>query len=157
MRTSSKILSVKGLAALSLLALFSCSIPFFGKGRTASNEEVSPKLATLSGNLEFNEGCAPGYYKIVLKGLFEGAGVQVETQSDSLGRFSVSAPPGKYLAQVEKDQCGTKETVELESNTEHMFSFVVQESKAIEKAGDMENHFPTRLPASVMVPSPISN
>jgi hypothetical protein len=157
MRKASRILSPKGLAALSLLTLFSCSVPFFGKGRVSSNEEGAQKLATLSGVLDFKEGCEAGYYKIVLKGLFDGAGVQVETQSDSLGRFSVTAPPGKYIAQVVKEQCGSKEAVELEKNTEHMLTFVVQESKAIEKVGDLENHFPSRLPASVMVPSKTSN
>lgn len=152
MGTASKILSPKGLVTLSLLTLFSCSIPFFGKGRTPATEETSAKLATLSGVLEFKEGCGPGYYKVVLKGLFEGSGIQVETQSDSLGKFSVSAPPGKYLAQVVKEQCGTKETVELESNTEHMFTFVVQESKAMEKIAEQSEQFPNRLPASVLIP-----
>ncbi len=117
----------------------------------------SQKLATLSGVLEFKEGCEAGYYKVILRGLFEGAGVQVETQSDSLGKFSVTAPPGKYLAQVVREQCGAKVTVDLESNTEHMFSFVVQESKAIEKVGEEEARFPSRLPASVLVPLPSSN
>jgi hypothetical protein len=132
--------------------MFSCSIPFFGKGRTVHVQgEASEKLATLSGVLEFQEGCGPGYYKVILKGLFEGSGIQVETQSDSLGKFSVSAPPGKYLAQVVRDQCGAKVSVELQSNTEHMFSFVVQESKAIEKVGEENPAFPSRLPASILI------
>jgi hypothetical protein len=151
MRNSSKILSAKSLVALMCLTLFSCSIPFFGKGRVAVTDESAQRLSTLSGVLEYKEGCSPGYYKIVLKGLFEGAGVDVETLTDSLGRFAITAPPGRYLAQVVKDQCGTKESITLESNTEHMFSFVVQESKAIEKVGDEEEHFPSRLPASVLV------
>lgn len=153
MRNASKILTPKTLAAISLLTLFSCSIPFFGKGRSISSEDQpAQKLATLSGVLEFKEGCEPGYYKVILRGLFEGGGVTVETQSDSLGKFSVTAPPGKYLAQVVKDQCGTKETVDLESNTEHMFSFVVQESKSVEKTAEINEQFPNRLPASVLVP-----
>lgn len=151
MRKSSRALSVKTIVAISLLTLFSCSIPFFGKGRVAHTGTASEKLATLSGVLEFQEGCGPGYYKVVLKGLFEGSGVQVETQSDSLGKFSVSAPPGKYLAQVVRDQCGAKVSVDLQSNTEHMFSFVVQESKAIEKVEENEAKFPSRLPASVLI------
>lgn len=151
MRKASRILSVKGLVALSLLTLFSCSIPFFGKGRTPASEETSQKMATLSGVLDFKEGCGPGYYKVILRGLFEGAGITVETQSDSLGKFSVTAPPGKYLAQVVKDQCGTKESVDLESNTEHMFTFVVQEFKALEKTDGQEAKFPSRLPASVLI------
>lgn len=154
MGKSSKILTAKSLVVLSFLTLFSCSIPFFGKGRVAATDDHSLKLSTLSGVLEFKEGCGPGYYKVVLKGLFEGAGIEIESQSDSLGKFTIKAPPGRYLAQVVKDQCGTKETVTLENNTEHMFSFVVQESRAIEKIGDEESHFPSRLPASVLVPTP---
>lgn len=130
-------------------------MPFFGKGKvTATPKEVTKQLSTLSGILEFREGCAPGYYKLVLRGLFENADVQVETQSDSLGKFTISAPPGQYLAQVVREHCGAKETVTLEKNTEHMVSFVVQESKAIEKVGDLEPHFPARLPASVLVTPP---
>ena len=152
MRKASKLLTPKSLVAISLLTMFSCSIPFFGKGRNVgTNEAVSHKLATLSGVMEFKEGCGPGYYKVMLKGLFENAGVQVESQSDSLGRFSITAPPGKYLAQVVKDQCGTKESVELESNTDHMLTFVVQEFKAVEKVGGDKMDFPSRLPASVLV------
>ena len=153
MRQSSRILTAKGLVIFSFLTLFSCSIPFLGKGRIAATDDHTQKLSTLSGVLEYREGCGPGYYKVVLKGLFEGAGIEIESQSDSLGKFTIKAPPGRYLAQVIKDQCGTKETVTLENNTEHMFSFVVQESRAIEKIGDAESRFPSRLPASVLVPT----
>ena len=157
MGTASKILSPKGLAALSLLTLFSCSIPFFGKGRVVASEDAPLKMATLSGVLEYKEGCEAGYYKIVLKGLFESAGVQVETQSDSLGKFSITAPPGKYMAQVVKGQCGTKENLDLESNTEHMFAFVVQESQAMEKVAEQSEQFRNRLPASVLVAPQTTN
>jgi hypothetical protein len=150
MRKAKQILNPRSIAALSMLTLFSCSIPFFGKGRVSVSEDSGRKLATLSGVLEFREGCPPGYYKIVLKGLFENSDIQVETQSDTLGKFSLSAPPGKYMAQVIRDQCGSKETVELEKNTEHMFSFVVQESKAVEKIANESFSFPSRLPASVL-------
>lgn len=153
MRKASQILSPKTIAAISMLALFSCSIPFFGKGRTSVVEDSGRKLASLSGVLEFREGCSPGYYKVILKGLFENADIQVETQSDSLGNFNISAPPGKYVAQVIKDQCGTKESVDLEKNTEHMFSFVVQESKSVEKVAEESYQFPSRLPASILVPA----
>jgi len=149
----SSLISPKGIAALSMLTLFSCSIPFFGKGQVSQVEGFSEKNAVLSGVIDFKEGCAPGCYKIVLKGLFENGGVQIEAQSDSTGRFSVTAPPGKYVAQVAKDDCGAKEPVELEKNTEHMLSFVVQEVQAIEKSGEEHMPFPSRLPASILSPS----
>ena len=148
---SAKILSSKSLIAVSLLTLFSCSLPFFGKGRIASSDPGVQKLSKLSGILEFREGCAAGYYKIVLKGLFEAAGTEVEAQSDSLGRFNVTAPPGRYLAQVARENCGSQDTIVLEKNTEHMYSFVVQETRAIEKVGQEEPSFPSRLPASVLI------
>ena len=78
-------------------------------------------------------------------------------QSDALGKFSFTAPPGKYLVQVEKNHCGVKQSVELENNTEHMYLFAVQEFKAVEKVGDEEEHFPSRLPASILIPSSNSN
>ena len=157
MRKSSKNLSLKSLAAFSLLALFSGSIPFFGKGKVAPSEDFSKKMATFSGILQFQQGCEPGLYRVMLKGLFEGAGVLYETKTDESGKFTVTALPGKYMAEVAKGHCGFKQPVELENNTEHMFLFAVQEYKAIEKVGDEETHFPSRLPASVLVPSSNSN
>jgi len=157
MRKASKSLSLKSLAAFSLLALFSCSIPFFGKGRVAPTEENAHKLATFSGILQYQQGCEPGQYRVMLKGLFEGAGVLYETKTDDTGKFSIMALPGKYLAEISKGHCEIKQPVELENNTEHMFLFSVQEYKAIEKVGEEDNHFPSRLPASVLVPSSKSN
>jgi len=153
MRTSSRALSVKALVTLSFSFLVSCSIPFFGKGSSVSSDEHVQKLSTLSGVLEYKEGCGPGYYKVILKGLFENSGVDVQSQTDSLGKFTLKAPPGRYLAQVMRDGCGSKENVTLERNTEHMISFVVQDSGSVEKGGDEETHFSSRLPASVLVPS----
>jgi hypothetical protein len=139
------------LAAMSLLTLFSCSIPFFGKGRNPASNDNSKKMATVSGVLDFKSGCPNGYYKVVLKGLFENSGVQIETQTDVTGRFEFIAPPGKYLAQVNKDQCGAKEMVELERNTEHMFSFAVQETIAEERVEEASVQGVSRLPASVLI------
>ncbi len=151
MRKVSLVLAPRSLVTMSMLTLFSCSIPFFGKGRGGVVEDSSKKLATVSGVLEYKEGCVAGYYKVMLKGLFENAGIQIETQSDSTGRFSFTAPPGKYIAQVVKDQCGMKETVELEKNTEHMYTFSVKESDEEEKVMEFNPQSISRLPASVLI------
>jgi len=108
-------------------------------------------MATVSGVLEYRNGCQAGYYKVMLKGLFENSGVQIETQTDVTGRFEFVAPPGKYLAQVVKEHCGTKETVELEKNTEHMFSFAVQETLLEERVDEAPAQGISRLPASVLI------
>ncbi len=150
MRKSSRISAARSFFAITLLMLFSCSIPFFGKGRTSSEENVQ-KLSTVVGVLDFQDGCNPGYYQVILKGLFESADIQIETQTDSLGKFTVTAPPGQYLAQINKENCGTKLTLNLENNTEHMFSFVIQETRLIEKVGNLAPSFPARLPASVLI------
>lgn len=152
MRKSSYMIGPKGIATMAMLTLFSCSIPFFGKGQVAIVEDQGKKDAQVTGVLEYREGCDAGYYKVVLKGLFENAGIEIETQSDSTGRFIVTAPPGRYLAQAMKGECGVKESIELERNTEHMYSFVVQEFKELEKFSESVPSFPSRLPASVLVP-----
>ncbi len=151
MRKASRMLGPKSLAAMSMLTLFSCSIPFFGKGRTPASNDHSKKMANVSGVLDFQGDCLPGYYKVMLKGLFENAGVQIEAQSDSTGKFEFVAPPGKYLAQVNKDQCGTKEIVELEKNTEHMFSFPVRVMHEEERVVEAAPLGISRIPASVLI------
>ena len=134
---------------------FSCSMPIFSKnqGVSSSNQvadkNFQPKPAKLSGVLELKEGCAAGYYQIRLQGIFEGANVQVESQTDESGHFNLVAPPGRYLMMVNKESCGSKQTIELEENTEHMFSVIVQETKEVEKFGVNANN--DRLPASVLI------
>jgi hypothetical protein len=145
------------LSAMILLTVtaFSCSMPIFSKNQgtgtaTSSNDKnFQPKPAKLSGVLELHEGCLAGYYQIRLQGIFEGANVQVESQTDESGHFNLLAPPGRYVMMVNKDSCGSKQTIELEENTEHMFSVIVQETKAVEKFGLNQNH--DRLPASVLI------
>ncbi len=131
---------------------FSCSMPLFTKSQAVSSsgagdKNFHAKPAKLSGVLDLQDTCGPGFYQIRLTGLFEGANTQVESQSDQSGHFSLQAPPGKYLIQVKKDGCGSKQSIELEENTEHMVSIVVNETKAIEKVGDNDG----RLPASVLI------
>jgi len=138
-------------AAIAFLVIFLGFISFFAKERVSQVDPKS-KRTVLSGIIEFKEGCTPGYYRIVLNGLLESSGFQVETQSDSTGHFTLTVPPGKYVAQAVKDDCGAKEVLELEKNTEHMYTFVVQESKGVEKVGEASPPFPSRLPASVLVP-----
>lgn len=125
----------------------------FSKNHAVSSnspdKKFQPRPAKLSGVLELHEGCSPGYYQIRLQGIFEGATVQVESQSDESGHFSLVAPPGRYLMMVNKENCGSKQPIELEENTEHMFSVVVQETKSVEKI--TENPTTDRLPASVLI------
>ncbi len=132
------------------VSAFSCSQPIFNRNAgttTALGDKFMPKPAKLSGVLDLQLGCGPGFYQIKLKGLFDGANSQVESQSDQSGHFSLIAPPGQYLVQVSKEGCGAKQTVELEENTEHMVSIIVTETKAVEKVGATEG----RLPASVLI------
>ena len=131
---------------------FSCSMPLFSRNQAVSgapgiDKNFQPKPAKLSGILDLQESCGPGFYQIKLHGLFDGANTQVESQSDQSGHFSLIAPPGRYLVQVKKDGCGAKQSIELEENTEHMISIMVTETKAIEKVGDNDG----RLPASVLI------
>lgn len=127
---------------------FSCSMPVFSRTTVNSNgDKFQPKPAKLSGVLQLEGACGPGFYQVKLKGLFEGANSQVESQSDQSGHFSLIAPPGQYMVHVSKEGCGAKQTIELEENTEHMLSIVVTETKAIEKIGQNEG----RLPASVLI------
>jgi hypothetical protein len=146
--------SILGLVTLLSLAGYSCSLPFFEKNRDFSLSGTSPgkgKLANtarLSGVISLGEGCKSGYFQIKLYGLFEGGSNQVEAQSDQNGRFNIVAPPGHYLIQVQKDGCGTKETIELEENTEHMIALSVSEIRSMVRLGDPE----ARLPASVLIP-----
>ena len=138
------------LTILLTVSMFSCSSPLFTKvlpGNAALGEKFQPKPAKLSGVLDLQLGCSPGFYQIKLKGLFDGANSQVESQTDESGHFSLVAPPGQYLVQVMKEGCGAKQTLVLEENTEHMISIIVTETKAIEKVGLNEG----RLPASVLI------
>jgi hypothetical protein len=140
-----------GISVALILSGFSCSLPFFSRygesGNGSGDRAPSGRAAKLSGYLELGEGCPPGYYQVKLLGLFEGAETQVESQTDQTGRFSIEAPPGRYLVQVAKEGCGAKQSIELEENTEHMISVSVLETKGIEKFGMPEG----RLPASVLI------
>ncbi len=143
------------IAILLTITAFSCSLPIFSKNQTSGSagavgeKAFQPRPAKLSGVLELHEGCSPGYYQVRLQGIFDGASVQVESQSDESGRFSLVAPPGRYLMMVNKENCGSKQAIELEENTEHMFSVVVQETKAVEKFSQNDNG--DRLPASILI------
>ena len=140
------------ITILLTITAFSCSSQIFTRNQGGApggviDKSFKPKPAKLSGLLDLREGCAPGFYQVKLQGLFEGATIQVESQSDQMGRFSLVAPPGQYMVQVSKDGCGAKQSLELEENTEHMISIIVAETKAIEKIGENEG----RLPASVLI------
>ena len=145
--------------AVSILVLltltgYSCSLPFFNKNADPTGAIVSEKAgsglpAKLSGVIDLGEGCKPGYYQVHLTGLFEGGSNQVESQSDQAGHFSLVAAPGRYLIQVTKDGCGSKQTILLEDNTEHMISIQVTETKGVERFELPEG----RLPASVLIPA----
>jgi hypothetical protein len=143
------------IAVLLTVTAFSCSMPIFSRnqgtnsGTSTTDKNFQPRPAKLSGVLELHEGCSPGYYQVRLQGILEGANVQVESQTDESGHFSLVAPPGRYLMMVNKENCGSKQAIELEENTEHMFSVVVQETKAIEKVTQKDSG--TRLPASVII------
>ena len=143
--------AVLGISMTLILSGFACSLPFFHRAHDAGNgsgeKTASGRAAKLSGYLELGEGCPPGYYQVRLLGLFEGAETQVESQTDQTGRFSIEAPPGRYLVHVAKDGCGAKQSIELEENTEHMISVSVLETKGIERHGMPEG----RLPASVLI------
>lgn len=129
------------------MPLFSKSGGVGPAGLVQSGKNFQPKPAKLSGVLDLHEGCVPGFYQIRLQGLFEGANIQVESQSDQSGRFSLLAPPGRYLMQVASEGCGAKQTLELEENTEHMISIIVSETKSVERF--QENN--GRLPASLLI------
>lgn len=138
---------------LTVLALtgYSCSLPVFNRGMdgaSVSDKSGSAIPARLSGAISLGESCTLGYYRVKLTGLFEGGNNQVETQSDQTGRFSIVAPPGRYLVQVAKDGCGAMQSIDLEENTEHMISVSVSETKPMERASaDLSG----RLPASVLI------
>ncbi|NDG84003.1 MAG: hypothetical protein EBX52_03070 [Proteobacteria bacterium] len=102
----------------------------------------------MSGVIALDEPCKAGYYQVKLTGLFDGGQNQVETQSDRAGRFSLQAPPGRYLVQVAKDGCGARQSIELEDNTEHMISVMVSETGNYQREQEIDG----RLPASVLVP-----
>lgn len=133
---------------------FSCSLPFF-KGGLNSNGvlRVEPKASKLSGLVQFSESCPAGYYQVRLQGLHETSNVQVSGETDAAGKFSLSAPAGRYLMWVNKDGCGSKEPVELQENTEHMVSVFVGEINSVERMENSEG----RLPASVLELTPTSN
>ena len=138
------------ITILLTITAFSCSLPLFSKnqgGAPSAGKSFQSKPAKLSGVLELSSDCGPGFYQIKLHGLFEGANTQVESQSDQSGHFSLIAPPGQYMMQVQKEGCGAKQNIELEENTEHMVSVVVSESKPSEKVGENSG----RLPASVLI------
>jgi hypothetical protein len=130
------------------LTLFSCSLPFFAKTEGEGGTEKGSLIpARLSGVLELAPGCKPGYYQIRLMGQSGASQTQVEAQSDQNGHFSITAPAGTYLVQVTRGECGVKQSIHLEGNTEHMISLSVGETRALEKA-DLS---PGRLPASVLI------
>ena len=136
------------VTVLLTVTAFSCSLPIFSaRNQNAGVQNFQPKPAKLSGVLELKGECAAGYYQIKLQGMFEGSNIQVESQSDQAGHFSLVAPPGRYLMTVNKDHCGSKQSVELEENTEHMLAITVNDTGTVERIGQKEG----RLPASVLI------
>lgn len=129
---------------------FSCSLPFLSRTNSAngvSDKSFQPRPAKLSGVLSLSDSCTPGYYQVRLQGLFEASAIQVDSQTDQSGRFSLVAPPGQYMMIVSKEECGSRERVTLEENTEHMLAVNVGETRQFEKSGKIKG----RLPASVLV------
>ena len=141
------------VAVLLTVTAFSCSLPIFSRSvapnPNLSAHDQSNQLhpAKLSGVLDLNGDCVPGYYQVKLQGIFETVNIQVESQTDQTGHFSLTAPPGKYIMSVSKDGCGSKQTVELEENTEHMYSVVVFDTNSVDREGQKGG----RLPASVLI------
>jgi hypothetical protein len=142
------------LAVVVLLTVtaFSCSMPIFTHvsaptGAQTADKNFKQKPAKLTGILDLKGECTPGYYQVKLQGLFDGANTQVESQTDQSGHFSLIAPPGQYLMSVTKEGCGSKQTIELEENTEHMLAVTVTENRPSEKFGENGG----RLPASILV------
>jgi hypothetical protein len=141
------------IGALVMLTLsgYSCSFPLFGKSGGPSSSSGTDKgllPARLSGVIERAGKCGAGYYRVRLTGLFDGGQNQVETESDRSGRFSMTAPPGRYVMEVSKDTCGSRQWIELEDNTEHMVSVSALETEGYERSEEPEG----RLPASVLIP-----
>jgi hypothetical protein len=136
-----------------IVTAVSCSVPFFartgaGSAGIPTDKAEKVKPSRLSGVITLLDDCAPGYYQVRLQGLFESTQIQVDSQSDQSGRFNIVVPPGEYTMTVNKGECGAKERITLEENTEHMVAVQVQDSKRIEKVGRLKG----RLPASVLVP-----
>ena len=143
--------SKSNLIAVSVLltiTAFSCSMPgFTPKSQTSAAPGYQPRPAKLSGVLDLKPECLTGYYEIKLQGIFDAQNVQVTSQTDEKGHFSLVAPPGHYLMMVSKGPCGSKQAVDLEENTEHMVSVSVGNTSAVE----MNEEKGGRLPASVLI------
>ncbi len=142
--------AIGALVALTLSG-YSCSFPLFGKPSGSASSGGAEKAllpARLSGVIERGEQCGAGYYRIRLTGLFDGGQNQVETESDRSGRFSMTAPPGRYLMEISKDNCGSRQWIELEDNTEHMVAVSALETGGFERSEEPAG----RLPASILIP-----
>ena len=139
-------------AVLLTITAFSCSMPLFSKVQPNKGSASFLKPSKLTGVLQMEGECGLGYYQIHLQGLFEYSNVVVQSQSDESGRFNLIAPPGKYLMNISKGDCGSKQSLELESNTEHMVSVPIREVKSHEKYSERELKNVNRLPASILIP-----
>lgn len=142
------------IALLLVLTAFACTIRGIKTPphRTVASTEgpFKSKPGRLSGVLVLHDGCESGFYQIKLQGVGDRSTVQVEAQADESGHFSISAPNGKYIMAVNNKNCGVKQPVELEDNTDHMILVDIlgtteYEKDSYEKGG--------RLPASVLVPT----
>lgn len=135
-------------ALILVVTAFSCSLPMFRIGAPGAADKRVPKNTKLSGVLQPQESCQLGYYQIKLQGILENSQIQVETQTDSTGHFSLLAPAGTYLLNVTKDDCGSKESITLQENTEHMVAVLVRPFNSVDK---MDTEW-SRIPASILVP-----
>ncbi len=144
------------ISVISLAAIFTVwtFASFFGKGTVHSAIRGSQgRSSKLSGVLNLQEGCEKGYYQVTLVGMLENSNIRVESQTDSSGRFNLTAPAGKYEMSFSKGNCGSKEGLELSENSEDMVSVTVREIKSVERFGNEAG----RIPASILImPTPIS-
>jgi hypothetical protein len=129
-----------------VITAFSCSLPIF-KGGSNSKQNQTQKKASLSGVLQLSSDCTAGYYQVKLQGILENSQIQVDTQSDASGHFTLLAPAGRYWLMTSKDECGSKDPVELQENTEHMLAVAVRSIRAL----DQSNTEWARIPSSILI------
>lgn len=102
-----------------------CSNPWF-KSKDKAPDLSAKQNSKVSGLIKGPTSCGETPVQVTLQGLFQGAKIRVETQSDANGHFQMSAPPGSYWLRAQLGTCRIEQQVSLEASTEQLYSLDLQ-------------------------------
>ncbi len=158
---ASKRLKILSAVSGTLVLAFACSGPILrlkllerSKDTEMAMDSVSDHSeATLEGYVSAPTECLGTTSRVVLSSTAGDRRLNIETQTDAEGHFSIHAPAGAYRIQLYRGSCERIEDLQLAAASLHRFAF---EMVALQPDADLEvkgGLLGGRVPASILVNS----